>query len=114
MANQTYKIKEYVDGSGRSPFREWLSSLDRLAKARIQARILRFESGNLGDCKALGDSLLEARFDFGPGYRVYFSIRGRTILLLFLGGDKKSQKNDILISKRYLKDYLENEDNGKT
>lgn len=110
--SQVFLIKEYVDVSGCSPFREWLTSLDRVVNARIQARVLRFESGNLGDYKALGNGVFEARLDFGPGYRVYFSIHERTILLLLLGGGKKSQKKDILQSKKYLKDYMENEDNG--
>jgi putative component of toxin-antitoxin plasmid stabilization module len=47
-------VREYLNESGRSPFRDWLSTLDQGIKARVQARILRFESGNLGDHKQVG------------------------------------------------------------
>lgn len=66
-------VREYVDASGRIPFREWLSKLDVTTRARVQARILRFETGNLGDHKEVGDGFWEARLDFGPGYRLYLA-----------------------------------------
>ena len=64
-------IREYLSPDGRSPFRDWLSDLDVPTRARVQARVLRFETGNLGDHKAVGDVVWEARLDFGPGYRLY-------------------------------------------
>jgi putative component of toxin-antitoxin plasmid stabilization module len=42
-----FQVLEYVDEKGRSPFRSWLDCLDTATRARIQARILRFEGGNL-------------------------------------------------------------------
>ena len=72
------KVKEFIDSKGDSPFREWLDSLSLTTKARIQARILRIESGNLGDFKPVGQGVMELRFDFGPGYRVYFGMDGAT------------------------------------
>jgi len=57
----------------------------------VQARILRFEMGNLGDHKEVGAGVWKARFDFGPGYRLYFGRRDRELVLLLTGGDKKSQ-----------------------
>jgi len=53
-----------------------------MTRARVQARILRFEVGNLGDHKDVGAGVLEARLDFGPGYRVYFGRKGRELVLL--------------------------------
>jgi putative addiction module killer protein len=35
------------------------------------------------------------RIHYGPGYRVYFVNRGRTVVLLLCSGDKGSQKRDI-------------------
>jgi putative addiction module killer protein len=69
----SYQILEYVDPAGRNPYRDWLMRLDLKVRARIQARVLRFEQGNLGDYKVLTDDLCEARFTFGAGYRIYFS-----------------------------------------
>jgi putative addiction module killer protein len=74
MKNKPISIQEYVTPSGRLPFREWLDTLSLSVKSRIQVRIFRFESGNLGDHKSVGDGVLEARFNFGPGYRVSFGM----------------------------------------
>jgi putative addiction module killer protein len=38
---------------------------------------------------------MELRVDAGPGYRVYFVQRGRVLIILLCGGDKKSQRRDI-------------------
>jgi putative component of toxin-antitoxin plasmid stabilization module len=57
-------VREYLDESGRSPFREWLTSLDQASRARVQARVLRLELGNLGDHKQIGGGVWEARLTF--------------------------------------------------
>jgi putative addiction module killer protein len=100
-------IREYVSADGRSFFREWLDSLAIPVRARIQARVLRFESGNLGDHKSVGEDVWEARIMFGPGYRIYFGKEGRSIILLLLGGDKSSQAGDIRKARQLWKEYLE-------
>jgi len=100
-------IREYITQEGRNPFREWLKSLDIGVQARIQARVLRFENGNLGDHKNLGRGVWEARLDFGPGYRLYFGKDGVAVILLLAGGDKVSQSKDIAAAKRYWKDFRE-------
>ena len=77
-------------------FDEWLAGLsDQDARGRINARILRAEMGNLGATKSVGDKVAEMILDFGPGYRLYYWKRGRTIFLLLCGGDKSTQKKDI-------------------
>ena len=63
-------IREYLTPQGKNPFREWLKTLDMGVQARIQARVLRFENGNLGDHKNVSGGVWEARLDFGPGYRL--------------------------------------------
>lgn len=68
-----YKVRIYETSSGERPFNEWLKRLDKATSARIDARLVRLEKGLLGDCKKLkGFDIYEARFDFGPGYRLYF------------------------------------------
>jgi putative addiction module killer protein len=100
-------IREYVSADGRSYFREWLDSLAVAIRARIQARVLRFEIGNLGDHKSVGEGVWEARVMFGPGYRIYFGKEGRSIIVLLLGGDKSSQAGDIRKARQLWKEYLE-------
>lgn len=110
---QSIRVVEYQTQGGKNPYREWLVTLDTSVKQRIQARILRFETGNLGDAKALGEGIFEARFDFGPGYRLYFGREGNTLILLLCGGNKSSQVKDILRAREFWKIYKENK-NAKT
>lgn len=77
-------------------FQEWAESLkDRVAAVRIAARIDRAMLGNLGVHKYLRDGISEMKIDVGPGYRLYFTTRGNTVIILLCGGDKKTQKDDI-------------------
>jgi putative addiction module killer protein len=86
-------------------FLKWLRGLNDIREiARIQIRIDRLSLGNMGDVKAVGEGISEMRIDYGPGYRVYFKKRGKTILLLLCGGDKTSQTADIKMAKRMAKD----------
>jgi putative addiction module killer protein len=89
-------------------FIDWLTKLkDRRAAARIAARILRLEDGNLGDVKPVGEGVSELRINYGPGYRVYFVQASRTILLLLCGGDKSTQAGDIAEAKKLAKAWKE-------
>ena len=107
-------VREYLSADGRSLFREWLNDIDIAARARIQARVLRFEMGNLGDHKSIGGGLWEARVMFGPGYRIYYGKEGLSIILLLFGGDKSSQTADIRKARRLFKKYLEVTQHGTT
>jgi putative addiction module killer protein len=81
-------------------FIKWFKSLkDRRAKARIQARIDRVEMGHFGDVAPVGEGVSELRIFYGPGYRVYFVQRDAVVVILLLGGDKSSQKADIVKAK---------------
>jgi putative addiction module killer protein len=107
-------IREYITAQGESPFRDWLKNLDVGVQARIQARVLRFETGNLGDHKSVGGGVSEARFDFGPGYRLYFARDGVSAILLLIGGDKASQVKDIAAAKHYWNEFRKEAKHGKT
>jgi putative addiction module killer protein len=86
-------------------FTAWLDNVkDERAAARIVTRIRRMEIGNAGDVRSVGDGVSEIRIDYGPGYRVYFARRGRTLVILLCGGDKKSQRKDIALAKRIAKE----------
>jgi putative addiction module killer protein len=77
-------------------FAQWMEALtDLRGKARIQARIERLAGGNAGDVQPVGEGVSEMRIHCGPGYRVYFTMRGRTLIVLLAGGDKSTQHSDI-------------------
>src|SRR5688572_7004385 len=87
-------------------FVDWLIALDdAIAVARIHKRLERLRSGNLGDWKSLGDGVCELRVDSGPGYRVYFSRHGRSIVILLCAGDKSTQRADIELARRIRRLY---------
>jgi putative addiction module killer protein len=89
-------------------YANWFSGLrDRIARARIDVRIRRLSLGNAGDVKPVGDGVSELRIDFGPGYRVYFTLRGREIVILLAGGDNFSQSKDIKTALRLAKNLKE-------
>jgi len=99
-------LREYLTETGRNPFREWLHSLrDIQARARIRVRLNRVRLGNLGDCKAVGEGVLELKLDFGPGYRVYLGQAGDALVILLCGGDKQTQSRDIATAKVYWQSY---------
>jgi putative addiction module killer protein len=77
-------------------YTDWFADLrDRQARARIDIRIRRLSLGNPGDVKPVGEGVSELRIDYGPGYRVYFVQRGKTLVVLLAGGNKRTQDSDI-------------------
>lgn len=102
------EIRHYLTRSGRDVFDEWLTGLaDARAQAKIAVRLNRLAVGNFGDCKSLRQGLYEMRIDWGPGYRVYYTMIARECLLLLCGGDKRKQSADIERALEYLSDYKE-------
>ena len=81
-------------------FASWVDDLaDSRAAQRIAQRIVRLQAGLFGDVKPVGEGISELRTDYGPGYRVYFVQRGRILIILLCGGDKRSQRRDIAKAK---------------
>lgn len=108
-----YVIKIFYQENGKAPYSEWIKTLDSSIRARVAARIARFEDGHFGDYKAVGGGVFEARFFFGSGYRIYFSVHSGEIILLLTGGDKSTQTDDLEKAKEYLKTYLEDQNANK-
>jgi putative addiction module killer protein len=77
---------------------------DSRAKYCIYARVSRLIKGNPGDCKAVGEGIMEMRINYGPGYRVYYKHTGNEIIILLCGGDKSSQDEDIVKAKKLAKE----------
>lgn len=89
-------------------FDAWFDDLrDVRAQRRIQARIRRLSTGNVGDAKSVGEGISEMRIDYGPGYRVYFLQRGIYVAILLCGGDKRTQEADIKQAKAIAKQWRE-------
>ena len=85
-------------------FAFWLSKLrDRRSLARIADRldrVARFR--HFGVTRSLGEGLHEMKLDFGPGYRLYYGQQNDSVVLILLGGDKSTQRKDILRAKQIL------------
>jgi putative addiction module killer protein len=108
MRNVPREVVEYIDQNGRVPFRRWLERLeDRKAVAIIDSRLTRVRMGNLENTKSVGQGVKELKIDFGPGYRVYFGEDTGKIVVLLIGGDKKTQLADIKLAQDYWAEYLE-------
>lgn len=80
---------------------KWLERLDdNRSRERIVQRIVRLQSGLMGDVKPVGERVSELRIDHGPRYRVHFVRRGRLLIILLCGGNKGTQRHDIAQAKK--------------
>lgn len=106
MEAKARPLFNYETPNGKEPFPIWLRGLkDSKGRARIRTRLDRIEEkGHFGDCHPVGNGVLELRFHFSPGYRVYIGEDGDDVILL-LGGNKDTQSKDITTAKEYWKDY---------
>jgi putative addiction module killer protein len=101
-----FSVEYFADDAGVVIFDKWLDKLpDKQAIARINTRIERLKRGAFGDCKPLHEGVWELRIDYGAGYRIYYSVVGKTVVLLLCAGDKRKQNADIEKAVYYLNDY---------
>ena len=98
-------VEEYVREDGSCPFRGWFDDLDVQAAAKVATAIVRMELGNLSNVKWIGGGLGEYRIDWGPGYRLYLTLDGEQLIILFVGGTKKRQQSDIRQAGALLDEY---------
>jgi len=85
-------------------YARWLDGLRGIhARARVQVRVERLAAGNPGDVRPVGEGVSEMRIDYGPGYRVYYTQRGREVVVLLAGGDKGTQATDIKTALRLVR-----------
>ncbi len=89
-------------------FTQWIDNLrDIHARARVLSRIERLAAGNPGDVKPIGEGVSELRIHHGAGYRVYYKKRGRKLIILLAGGDKRTQTRDIKTALRLAQEIEE-------
>lgn len=103
-------IEKYRKKDGTEPFSEWLKLLPEEVQWRIFAYIRRVAQG--GAKKSLKtiqgcNGVKEICIPFGPGYRIYFAQTENRIVLLLVGGLKRTQKKDIEKAKVYWRNYNE-------
>ena len=81
-------------------FTTWLNNLtDATVRGMVVARIKRLEGGLMGDVESVGKGVFELRIHAGAGWRVYFTQRGAQLIVLLVGGSKRTQKSDIKRAK---------------
>ena len=89
-------------------FDDWFAALrDREARQRIAVRIRRLGAGNPGQHRVLTGGVTESKVDFGPGYRIYLTVRAAIAYVLLCGGDKCTQSNDIATALRLAKEFCQ-------
>ncbi|MBS0357736.1 MAG: type II toxin-antitoxin system RelE/ParE family toxin [Proteobacteria bacterium] len=102
------ELRIYRTRTGKEPFSDWFSSIkDRITRAQVKNRLNRASLGNYGDCEPVGNAVYELRIHYGAGYRIYFVEQEKTIILLLIGGSKKTQKSDIKKAKQYWDEFRE-------
>ncbi len=103
MEQRIVKIAQL--SNDKVPFIDWLESLDKANRARIQSRLTRLLENNFGDHKKIDNEISELRLKFGSGYRIYYTEIDNIIVLLINGGDKSSQSKDIQKAKQILQEW---------
>jgi len=101
-----YEIRHYLTSDEEDVYLSWLRKLrDVIAKIAVNRRVTRIELGNFGDHKFCRDGVWELRIDVGAGYRVYYAVSGKEIVLLLCGGNKRTQDADIDRACGYWQDW---------
>ena len=87
-------------------FERWQRGLrDSRAVARVTTAVERLQLGLVGDYKSVGGEVSEIRITYGPGYRLYYTMKGKQLVILLCGGSKSSQKRDIARARKLKDEY---------
>lgn len=78
----------------------------------VENRLLRVRLGSFGEINSVGGGVWEFKFRRGRGLRVYYTLESARVVLLLLGGDKRTQRRDIGKAQELLRSYKE-EDHAK-
>ena len=93
---------------GKVPFEDWFDSIkDQRLQRSIDVKLTRVADGNFGDHKSVGSGVYELRIPKGPGLRIYYGLDGPHLVVLIGGGDKSTQKKDIIKAQELWKEYLD-------
>lgn len=101
-----YEIRHYLTAEDKDIFLDWRrKQRDTKAMIAIDRRVNRVEQGNFGDHDFCRDGVWELRIDVNAGYRVYYAVAGKKVVLLLCGGDKRTQTADINRACEYWQDW---------
>lgn len=99
-------IHYYVKDNGKAPFLEWINGLDIKQQVIVDRYIQRVTQGGAKkSVRNLKDGVFEIKISYSSGLKVYFGEDGNKIILLLIGGDKKTQNKDIKKAKEYWRRY---------
>ena len=102
------RIEYFELPNGKRPCREWLYDLETNTKDKIISYVKRVAAGGTRkNIRVLCEGVYEIKIKFGPGYRVYFGEVGNIVLLLLVGGSKRTQFVDIVTAKKYWREYVQ-------
>lgn len=95
-------ILYYTTTSGKQPVRKWLENIkDSMTQAILYKRIRQAGMGNFGNTRSVGGGVNEFKIDFGQGYRIYFGLHKDKMIVLLVGGTKRTQQADVETAKDY-------------
>jgi putative addiction module killer protein len=82
-------------------FTAWIDGIkDGMTRRRLGRRLEKAQAGNFGDVESVGEGVSEMREHFGPGWRMYYVLRGQVLIVMLGGGDKRTQARDIAAAKK--------------
>jgi putative addiction module killer protein len=99
------EVEYYRSSDGKEPYGEWFAGIkDQKTQQKLDARLARMRGGNFGDSEPIGGGASENKIDHGPGYRIYYGIDGKKVIIL-KGGDKSTQASDIELARKHWTEY---------
>ena len=111
--NKPIEVREYLEESGRSPYKKWFDALPATVAAKVSVALLRIEMGNLSRVKWF-DGIGEFVLNTGPGYRIYLGKDGPTLIVLLGGGTKHRQQKNIDQAKALFAHYKARKKNHRS
>src|SRR5262244_2611171 len=101
------RVVEYIREDQSNPYQQWFDRLDIHAQAQVAKARAKLELGLTSGIKRLGGGISEDVINWGPGYRIYLAMEGKTLIILFGGGTKRGQQADIDRARRFYAEYQE-------
>ena len=99
-------VKAYVAETGKCPYEERANGLSKRKKSLVSSYIDKVSrGGSKNNIRSLKEGLFEIKISSEGGLRVYFGEDGNSLILLLIGGDKGSQKRDIIRARNLWSEY---------